>query len=279
VLRGGLRPSPSLLLPTVLGCLAPLAPVAAPLKREAAVSTAACDGRSNVGARGVGGVGDGSVGGIGGACGVCGGGSAGCATRGVCGSVTGGLSRSSSTISAMVVEFELDVELTTAPFRFWVRQTPSPAACLALAAVVYRLEKVGTLQLRAVTGDCGSARIQLLSPGQQFNREWNSMQWYLLVGAAVGLSLFTPVKAVLRTRPEQRQWHCVVRGRQAPPSWENHRDSTPSEQAKLVKMVNRHHVPAGAHGRNSSINCNFEACSQILIPVWVSWFEESFHLV
>jgi len=31
--------------------------------------------------------------------------------------------------------------------------------------------------------------------------------------------------------------------------------------------------------RNSSINCNFEACSQILIPVWVSWFEDSFHLV
>jgi len=138
VLRGGLRPSPSLLLPMVLGCLAPLAPVAAPLKREAAVSTAARDGRSNVGASGVGGVGDGSVGGIGGACGVCGGGSAGCATRGVCGGVTGGLSRSSSTISAMVVEFEPDVELTTAPFWFRVRQTPSPAACLALAAVVYR---------------------------------------------------------------------------------------------------------------------------------------------
>jgi len=37
----------------------------------------------------------------------------------------------------MVVEFEPDVELTTAPFWFRVRQTPSPAARLALAAVVY----------------------------------------------------------------------------------------------------------------------------------------------
>jgi len=54
-----------------------------------------------------------------------------------------------------------------------------------------RLEKVGTLQLWARTGDCGSARIQLLSSSQQFNRESNTMQWYLLVGAAVGLSLFT----------------------------------------------------------------------------------------
>jgi len=44
VLFGGLRPSPSLLLPTVLGCLAPLALVAAPLTREAAASTAACNG-------------------------------------------------------------------------------------------------------------------------------------------------------------------------------------------------------------------------------------------
>jgi len=38
----------------------------------------------------------------------------------------------------MVIEFEPDVELTTAPFWIRVRQTPSPAACLALAAVVYR---------------------------------------------------------------------------------------------------------------------------------------------
>jgi len=37
----------------------------------------------------------------------------------------------------------------------------------------------------------GSARIHLLSSGQQLNRESNTMQWYLLVGAAVGLSLFT----------------------------------------------------------------------------------------
>jgi len=71
---------------------------------------AARDGRSNVGASGVGSVGDGSVGGIGSAWGVCGGGSAGCVTRGVCGGVTGGPSRSFSTISAMVLEFEPDVE-------------------------------------------------------------------------------------------------------------------------------------------------------------------------
>ena len=105
------------------------------------MSTAARDGRSSVGASGVGGVGDGGADGIGSACGaggVCGGGSAGCFTRGVCGGVTGGPSRSSSTISAMVIEFEPDVELTTAPFWIRVRQTPSPAACLALAAVVYR---------------------------------------------------------------------------------------------------------------------------------------------
>jgi len=44
VLFGGLRPFPSLLLPTVLGCLAPLALVAAPLTREAAASTAARNG-------------------------------------------------------------------------------------------------------------------------------------------------------------------------------------------------------------------------------------------
>jgi len=54
VLFGGLRPFPSLLLPTVLGCLAPLALVAAPLTREAAASTAARNGSISVGASGVG---------------------------------------------------------------------------------------------------------------------------------------------------------------------------------------------------------------------------------
>jgi len=59
VLFDGRRPSPSFLLPTVLGCLAPLAPVAAPLTQEAAASTAARDGGSGVGASGGGGVDDG----------------------------------------------------------------------------------------------------------------------------------------------------------------------------------------------------------------------------
>jgi len=54
VLFGGLWPFPSLLLPTVLGCLTPLALVAAPLTREAAVSTAARNGDMSVGASGVG---------------------------------------------------------------------------------------------------------------------------------------------------------------------------------------------------------------------------------
>jgi len=175
---------------------------------------------------------------------VCDGGVAGCFARGVCGGVAGGPSCFSYTISAMVVEFKPDVEQPTAPF--WFRYVNFEPYSFGAS----RLEKVGTLQLRAVTGDCGSARVQLLSPGQQFTRESNTMQWYLLVGAAVGLSLFTPVKAVPRTRLEQRQWHCVVRGRQAPPSWENQRDSTPSEQARPVKTVNRHYVPVGAHGRD-----------------------------
>ena len=56
VLFGSLRPSPSLLLPTVLGYLAPLSPVAALLTRGAAASTAARDDGSSVGASGVGGV-------------------------------------------------------------------------------------------------------------------------------------------------------------------------------------------------------------------------------
>jgi len=58
MLFGGLRPFPSLLLPTVLGCLAPLALVAAPLTREAAASTAARNGDMSVGASGVGDVGE-----------------------------------------------------------------------------------------------------------------------------------------------------------------------------------------------------------------------------
>jgi len=99
--------------------------------REAAASTAARNGSISVGASsvgdvgdggasGVGGVGDGGacVGGSGSACGtgsVCDGGVAGCFARGVCGGAAGGPSRSSSTISAMVVESKR-AELSTAPF-------------------------------------------------------------------------------------------------------------------------------------------------------------------
>jgi len=130
VLFGGLRRSPSFQLPTVLGCLAPLALVAAPLTREAAASTAARNVGINVsvgdgdvgdgGASSVRGVGDGGacVGSISSACGadgVCDDGVAGCLTRGVCGGAAGGPSRSSSTISAMVVESKR-AELSTAPF-------------------------------------------------------------------------------------------------------------------------------------------------------------------
>jgi len=103
------------------------------------------DGGSGVGTSGVGHVGDGGAGvdGIGSACGAggvcdCGGGVTGCFARGVCGGIAGGPSRPSSTSSAMVVESKLDVELSTAPFWFLVRQTPSPAACVALAAVAIR---------------------------------------------------------------------------------------------------------------------------------------------
>jgi len=130
VLFGGLRPSPSFQLPTVLGCLAPLALVAAPLTREAAASTAARNvgisvgvGDGDVGyggASGVRGVGDGGacVGGISSACGA-GGVCDGCFARGVCGGVVGGPSRFSSTISAMVIESKPDVEQPTTSF--WSR--------------------------------------------------------------------------------------------------------------------------------------------------------------
>jgi len=66
VLFFGLRPFPSLLLPTVLGCLAPLALVARSLTREAAASTTAHNGGISVGASGVGDVGDGGASGVGG---------------------------------------------------------------------------------------------------------------------------------------------------------------------------------------------------------------------
>jgi len=76
VLFGGLRPSPSFQLPTVLGYLAPLALVAAPLTREAAASTAARNASISVG------VGDGDVG-DGGACSVRGVGDGGACIGGI----------------------------------------------------------------------------------------------------------------------------------------------------------------------------------------------------
>jgi len=123
VLFGGLRPFPSLLLPTVLGCLAPLALVARPLTREAAASTAGRNGGISVGASGVGDVGDGGASGVGsgsacGAGGVFDSGVAGCFARDVCGGIAGGPSCFSSTISAMVVESKPDVQQPTAPFWF-----------------------------------------------------------------------------------------------------------------------------------------------------------------
>jgi len=66
VLFGGLRPSPSFQLPTVLGCLAPLTLVARSLTREAAASTTAHNGGISVGVSGVGDVGDGGASGVGG---------------------------------------------------------------------------------------------------------------------------------------------------------------------------------------------------------------------
>jgi len=75
---------------------------------------------SDGGASGVGDIGDGGacVAGSGGACGadgVCDDDVAGCLTRNVCGGAAGGPSRSSSTISAMIVESKR-AELSTAPF-------------------------------------------------------------------------------------------------------------------------------------------------------------------
>jgi len=142
VLFVGLQPSPSLLLPTVLGCLAPLALVARPLTREAAASTAARNGGISVGASGVGDVGDGGASGVGSGC-ACGAGGvfdsgvAGCFARDVCGGVTGGPSCFSSTISAMVVESKPDVEQPT-PLRSGLGTSTSSPTYLAPAAAAAR---------------------------------------------------------------------------------------------------------------------------------------------
>jgi len=134
--------------------------------------------RSSVGASGVGGVSDGGDG-VDGICsarsagGVCGIGSAGYFTRGVCGDVSGGPSRSSSIISAMVVESKLDVELPTAPFWLAVRlscslvlfdgRRPSPSfllptvlGCLApLAPVAAPLTREAAASTAARDGGSG----------------------------------------------------------------------------------------------------------------------------
>jgi len=83
---------------------------------------AARDGGSGVGTSGVGHVGDGGagvddIGGAGGVC-DCGGGGASCVARGVRVGVARGPGRFPFTISAMVVESKLDVELPTASFWF-----------------------------------------------------------------------------------------------------------------------------------------------------------------
>ena len=144
VLFGGLWPSPSFQLPTVLGCLAPLALVAAPLTREAAASTAARNvgisvgvGDGDVGdggASGVRGVGDGGacVGGIGSACGaggVCDGGAcvggigSACGAGGVC---DGGVATvSHAAYAAASVAAQADSLLPAARWSLSLSQTSS----------------------------------------------------------------------------------------------------------------------------------------------------------
>jgi len=138
---------------------------------------AARDGGSGVDTSGVGGVGVGGacIGGVGSACGAngvcdfaCGGAS--CFTRGVCGSVAGDPSRSSSTSSAMVVESKPYVELSTAPLMFPVRQTPSLLLIWRYCSLPLPLGRFAPLSLEASrAASCCSKALKRLS-GTRFTQ-------------------------------------------------------------------------------------------------------------